>query len=108
MQKLSRFENVTVLYGHIHRENVFETAHARHYAARSLIFAFPDPTSGEPKKPLPFDPDRPFKNLGLRRVLATPGAPPTATTIACDEIELTLAERSGTEGFQQLLRPSSL
>ncbi|HUK65832.1 MAG TPA: metallophosphoesterase [Anaeromyxobacteraceae bacterium] len=108
MQILSRFENVTVLYGHIHREDVHETAHAHHYAARSLIFAFPDPASNEPKKPLPFDPEQPFRGLGLRRVRAVPGAPPTAIDVSCDEIELTLAERSGTEGFQQLLRPTSL
>jgi len=108
MRTLSRFENVTVLYGHIHREHTLVTPHVRHYAARSLIFAFPDPAGAGPKVPLPFDPERPFRGLGLRRVRTVPGNPPDAVGVSCEEIELSLAERSGTEGFQQLLRPSSL
>ena len=44
-----------------------------------------------------FGPERPFRNLGLRSLRARP-----------DEVELALQERSGTEGFQQILKPSSL
>ena len=33
---------------------------------------------------------------------------PAAAAVGLDEIELTLQERSGTEGFQQILKPSSL
>jgi hypothetical protein len=108
MQVLSPYENVTVLYGHIHREHVHDEPHCRHYAARSLIFAFPDPGATADKKPLPFDAEHPFRNLGARLVRARPGAPPGATTLGVEDVELTLQERSGTEGFQQLLRPSSL
>ena len=35
--------------------------HATHYASRSLIFAFPDPTTTGDKKPVPFDKERPFR-----------------------------------------------
>ena len=108
MAVLAPFENVTVLYGHIHREDLHVSGHARHYAARSLIFAFPDPAQVPDKKPVPFDAKRPFAHLGLRTVHAGPGERPRAAAIRCEEVELTLAERSGTEGFAQLLRPSSL
>jgi hypothetical protein len=37
------YQNVTVLYGHIHRDDEHVIANTHHYAARSLIFAFPDP-----------------------------------------------------------------
>ncbi|HET7826337.1 MAG TPA: metallophosphoesterase [Anaeromyxobacter sp.] len=108
MRVLEPFENVTVLYGHIHREDVHVGPHARHYAARSLVFAFPDPAGPAEKKPLPFDPEKPFKNVGLRLVHAGPGQRPEASAIRCEEVELTMAERSGTEGFAQLLRPTSI
>ena len=108
MNVLSRFENVTVLYGHIHREDVHETPHVHQYAARSLAWAFPDPSKTAEKKPLPYDPARPFQNLGLRTVRASAAAAPQATTVRCDEIELTLREHSGLNGLAQLLRPSSL
>src|SRR4029453_3875694 len=36
MNLLAPYENVTVLYGHIHREHEHSSGHATHYAARSL------------------------------------------------------------------------
>ena len=54
MNALAPYENVTVLYGHIHREHTHTEGHTTHIAARSLIFAFPDPEAGVPKKPIPF------------------------------------------------------
>ena len=108
MKVLSAFENVTVLYGHIHREHVHDTPGCHHAAARSLIFAFPDPDQAQEKKPLPFDPEHPFKNLGPRVVHAERGAPPAALALGLDQVELTMREHSGTEGFNQLLRPSTL
>ncbi len=105
MKVLSRHENVTVLYGHIHREHVHEEQRVRHLAARSLIFAFPDPDGPAEKKPLPFDAARPFGNLGVRVLHESAGAPPA---IRAEEVELTMREHSGTEGFQQLLRPSTV
>jgi 3',5'-cyclic AMP phosphodiesterase CpdA len=108
MAALAPFENVTVLYGHIHREDVHQVGRAHHYAARSLVFAFPDPALAPEKKPLPFDPQKPFAHLGLRQVHAGPGDRPRTEAVRCEEVELSMAERSGTEGFAQLLRPSSL
>lgn len=99
MNALAPYENVTVLYGHIHREHVHEEGSATHYASRSLIFAFPDPETGAPKKPLTFDPAKPFQNLGLRRVTERPPARPDV-----EPVELTLREYAGTVGIQQLLR----
>ncbi len=108
MNALAPYENVTVLYGHIHREDVHVTPGARHYAARSLAFAFPDPAKTAEKKANPFDKEHPFRNLGLRVLHASPGTGPAPLTLGLDEVELTLRETSGTEGFQQLLKPSSL
>src|SRR5512133_234117 len=108
MKVLSRHENVTVLYGHIHREHVHEEARVRHLAARSLIFAFPDPDGAGEKKPLPFEPAHPFRNLGPRVLRASAGSPPSTRSLGAEDVELTMREHSGTEGFQQLLRPSSL
>jgi hypothetical protein len=107
MKVLAPYENVTILYGHIHREHVHEQGHARHYAARGLAWAFSDP-SADQKKAIPFDPAHPYRNLGIRVVHPGPGARPGTATLGVDEIELTRAEYSGTEGFAQLLRPSSL
>src|SRR5205814_26748 len=60
MNALAPYEDVTILYGHIHREHQHASGHARHYAARSLVFAFPDPATTAEKKPIAFDPTHPF------------------------------------------------
>jgi hypothetical protein len=108
MKVLAPFENVTVLYGHIHREHAHDEGNAHHYAARGLAWAFNDPASGEDKKAVPFEAAHPFKNLGLCVVRSAPGKQPHTATVRPDEVELSLAEHSGTEGFAQLLRPSTL
>jgi 3',5'-cyclic AMP phosphodiesterase CpdA len=108
MAVLARFENVTVLYGHIHREDARTTSRVRHYAARSLAWAFPDPTQVADKKPVKFDPEHPYRGLGLRVLHASPGKDPAPLSLGLEEIELTMRETSGTEGFQQLLKPSTL
>ncbi len=41
MNALAPYDNVTVLYGHIHRDDEHEIGKVHHYAARSLIFGFP-------------------------------------------------------------------
>jgi len=107
MKVLAPFENVTILYGHIHREDVHQEGGARHYAARSLAYAFPDPSVPE-KKPVPYDAEHPFRNLGIRDLRVRPGARPGTGSVGVNEVELTRAEYSGTEGFAQLLRPSSI
>ena len=107
MKVLAPFENVTVLYGHIHREHEQTIGTAHHFAVRGLAWAFNDP-SQEEKKALPFDPARPYAHLGLRQIHAAPGTRVRAGTLQPDDVELTMAEHSGTEGFAQLLRPSTL
>jgi 3',5'-cyclic AMP phosphodiesterase CpdA len=104
MNALAPYENVTVLYGHIHREHTHTEGHATHHAARSLIFAFPDSEAGVPKKPIPFDPQKPFQNLGLR-VVGEPGARAAGSSSPrIEEVELTLREYAGTVGIQQFLK----
>jgi len=103
MNAIAPYENVTVLYGHIHREHSHVEGHASHHAARSLIFAFPDPATAPQKAPIPFDADKPFQNLGLR-VVHEPGARAGAGAARIEEVELTLREYAGTVGIQQLLK----
>jgi hypothetical protein len=88
MKLLAPYDAVTVLYGHIHREHHVTSGHAQHHAARSLIFAFPDPATTAEKKPIAFDRDHPFNNLGA--------------------VEVTTRHISGSEGVQQLLREVNL
>ena len=104
MNALAPFENVTVLYGHIHREHTRTEAHATHHAARSLIFAFPDSEAGVAKKPIPFDPQKPFQNLGLRVVGEPGGKSARNQPPRIQEVELTLREFAGTVGIQQILK----
>lgn len=87
MNVLAPYDNVTVLYGHIHRVDHHVTGNVQHHAARSLIFAFPDPAATADKKPLPFDAAQPFHNLGIRQVRSAP--------LAIDDVELTAADDSG-------------
>ncbi|MGH7917069.1 MAG: metallophosphoesterase family protein [Candidatus Binataceae bacterium] len=98
MKALAAYENVTVLYGHIHRRNFHQDGRARHYAARSLIFAFPDASQTGDRKPVAFDAHQPFKNLGIREVS---GDGPALTI---SDVELSLREFSGTCGMQQLAK----
>ena len=98
MNLLAPFDNATVLYGHIHRHDDRVIGRARHLAARSLIFAFPDPSAGVEKKPMPFDKEKPFANLGVREVRTGPkGAP-----LQVNETELTIREYAGTAGISQI------
>lgn len=97
MNVLAPYEHVTVLYGHIHKDDEHTEGHVKHYAARSLIFAFPDPDKvNGVKKPIPFDKDHPFQNLGIRSVAAN------GEQLDVKDIELTLREYSGVNGIQQL------
>jgi 3',5'-cyclic AMP phosphodiesterase CpdA len=103
MNVVAPYENVTVLYGHIHRHHEQQTnGKIRHYAARSLIFAFNDPATDADKKPLPFDKDDPFKELGIRLVGDQGSAKLAAPDIK--DIVLTKSEFSGLSGMQQMLK----
>jgi 3',5'-cyclic AMP phosphodiesterase CpdA len=99
MNLLAPYHNVTVLYGHIHRDDEHTEGHIRHLGARSLIFAFPDSSTTGEKKPIPFDKDHPFRNLGIRSVKADPHR-----ELEVNDLELTLREFSGVNGIQQLAR----
>jgi hypothetical protein len=103
MNALAPYENVTVLYGHIHRENFHQAGTAKMYGARSLIFAFPDPAMTQEKKPLSFNKTQPFKDLGLRRINGNGNG----SDLQIEEVELDMAEFSGTVGMDQLLRHGS-
>ncbi len=102
MNLLAPYENVTVLYGHIHRHHFQQHGRVKHYAARSLIFAFNDPATNEDKKQLPFNKDDPFKELGIRQVAAQ-GAGDKAM-LAINEVVLAKAEFSGLAGMQQMIK----
>jgi hypothetical protein len=102
MNVLAPYENVTVLYGHIHRRDVHQSGNAKHYAARSLIFAFNDPVTNDEKKPLPFNKDDPFKQLGIRQVNENGGGDTAALDI--HDVVLAKAEFSGLSGMQQMIK----
>jgi DNA repair exonuclease SbcCD nuclease subunit len=100
---LAPYANVTVLYGHIHRDHEHEEGHTHHYAAPSLIFAFPDPERVADKKPIAFDRDQPFRNLGIRVVNES-----ATSALTVRDVELTLREYSGINGVQQMLKEPKL
>jgi hypothetical protein len=100
MNVLAPYDNVTVLYGHIHRADHHVAGKVQHHAARSLIFAFPDPATTAEKKPIPFDAAQPFRNLGIRQVRSAP--------LAIDDVELTLREVAGNNGIQQISKGAVL
>ncbi len=99
---LSAYDNVTVLYGHIHRRDVRRLGAATHYGTRSLIFGFPDPRTPGERKPLPFDAHAPFKNLGIR--IVSGGGRASTEGLTVNDVELSLHEFSGAAGSQQFLR----
>ncbi len=106
MNVLAPYENVTVLYGHIHRNHEHDDGHAKHYAARSLIFAFPDPATVavDQKKPIAFDKEQPFKNLGIRIVNERPGKNVSTNSLDIKDVELSLREFNEIVGAQQFLK----
>ena len=108
MNLLAPYENVTVLYGHIHRDNAHEAGHVHHYAAKSLIFAFPDPETVPAKKSIAFDQDQPFENLGLRLVHENFVGKPLINTVLVEEVELKAREFMGINGIEQILKTPSL
>ena len=103
MNTLAPYENVTVLYGHIHRHDVRTIGNVPHYAARSLIFGFNDPASNDDKKQLPFDQNDPFKELGIRLVGA-PGRSEPAAPLDVADVVLTKTEFAGLSGMQQMIK----
>jgi 3',5'-cyclic AMP phosphodiesterase CpdA len=101
MNALAPYENVTVLYGHIHRQNFMQHGNAKHYAARSLIFAFNDPATNADKKQMPFNKEQPFNGLGIRMVGEN-----RAANVDITDVELTTQEFGGVSGIQQMNKPN--
>jgi len=67
---LMPFSSVTVFYGHIHQVHHFMTGHIAHHAAHGLMYALPAPGSVPAKAPIPWDPRKPYANLGFRELTA--------------------------------------
>jgi hypothetical protein len=65
---LMPYRNVVVFYGHIHQEHHHMTGHIPHHAAHGLMYPLPAPLSQPKKAPVPWDPARPYKDLGFRGV----------------------------------------
>jgi hypothetical protein len=103
MNALAPYENVTVLYGHIHRHDLHQVGKVTHYAARSLIFAFNDPATNDDKKQLPFDQNDPFKELGIR-LIGAQGRSDPAPPLEVADVVLTKAEFTGLSGMQQMIK----
>jgi hypothetical protein len=103
MRVLAPYENVTVLYGHIHRHHFQQNGAARHYAARSLIFAFNDPATSDDKKQQAFNKDDPFKDLGIRLIGAAGDSAPN-DPLKVEDVVLAKAEFAGLSGMQQMIK----
>lgn len=70
---LAPFPDVTVFYGHIHQENHRKTGNIMHHSAKGLMYPLPAPGSLPRKTPVPWDPARPYRDLGFREVNAKAG-----------------------------------
>lgn len=68
LNRLHRFRHVEVFYGHIHQEHLHTTGHIVHRSAKSLIFPLPAPGSVPKNKPIAWDPNQPYRGLGVRNV----------------------------------------
>ena len=71
VELLMPYQNVTVLYGHIHQENHHQTGHIGHHAARGMMYPLPAPHSVPKKAPIPWDLAHPYQGLGYRQAQET-------------------------------------
>ena len=67
VELLMPYQNVTVLYGHIHQENHHQSVHIGHYAAKGMMYPLPAPHAVPKKGPIPWDPAHPYQGLGYRQ-----------------------------------------
>ena len=65
---LAPFKDVTVFYGHIHQINRHTEGNLEHYAASGMMYPLPAPGSQPKKAPIPWNPDKPYDQLGFRAV----------------------------------------
>ena len=61
---LARFSRVNAFYGHIHQAHQHQQGNIRFQSARSLIFPLPPPNHQGPRKPIPWNSEQPYANLG--------------------------------------------
>ncbi len=64
------YKNVTVFFGHIHQEVHHSTDHIAHHSAHGLMYPLPAPGSQPKLAPVPWDPAKPYDNLGFRSIQA--------------------------------------
>ncbi len=67
---LTAFQNVTVFYGHIHREHHQMTGHIAHHSANSLMLPMPAAGSIPKRQPVAWSDLEPYKGMGFRNVLS--------------------------------------
>jgi predicted phosphodiesterase/plastocyanin len=67
---LTPYQNVTVLYGHIHQVHTHQTGHIGHHAANGMMYPLPAPHAVPKKAPIPWDPAHPYQGLGYRQIEA--------------------------------------
>jgi Icc-related predicted phosphoesterase len=67
IELLMPYQNVSVLYGHIHQENHHQSGHIGHHAAKGLMYPLPAPHSVPKKAQIPWDPAHPYQGLGFRQ-----------------------------------------
>jgi hypothetical protein len=65
---LAPFKDVTVFYGHIHQVNKYAAGNLEHYAASGMMYPLPAPGSQPKKAPIPWNPEKPYDQLGFRAV----------------------------------------
>jgi Icc-related predicted phosphoesterase len=68
IELLMPFDNVIVLYGHIHQLNDYMTSQIEHHSAMGLMYPLPAPHSVPKKAPIPWDAANPYKGLGFRQI----------------------------------------
>jgi 3',5'-cyclic AMP phosphodiesterase CpdA len=68
IELLTRFQKVTVFYGHIHQRNWHMTGAITHIAARSAMYPLPPPGSTSKKAPLPWNAAAQDHGIGWREI----------------------------------------
>ncbi|HEY1407073.1 MAG TPA: metallophosphoesterase [Spirochaetota bacterium] len=65
---LKPYTNVSVLYGHIHQINHFNSDQIKFDSAQGLMYPLPVSGSVPKKAPIPWDASSPYKGLGFRTI----------------------------------------
>lgn len=70
IELLMPFANVTVFYGHIHREHHQMTGHIAHHSANSLMLPMPAAGSVPKRMPVEWSAAEPYRGMGFRNILS--------------------------------------